>query len=145
MSEQLDDATFLLVDDDQISILSLQRAMRKLAIANRTLVAHDGQEALDILETEADSAGGSLPPFIVALDINMPRMNGIEFLDALRRKPELKNIVVFPFASNGKIRDALAPYRPHVAGHLCKDNPRESLFAALSKLGGGPASQQAIA
>ncbi|WP_298839206.1 response regulator [uncultured Roseobacter sp.] len=136
MAGQLNDATFLLVDDDQISIMAMQRAMRKLEIDNRTLVARDGREALDILHNEVETAGGALPPFIVALDINMPRMNGIEFLDVVSADPSLQDIVVLPFSSHEITRDALTPYEPHVAAHLCKDNPRDSLFAALSTLGG---------
>ena len=90
VQDKTKEATFLLVDDDQISIMAMKRALKKLKIVNKTLEAKDGQEALDILRAAADKATGKLPPFIVTLDLNMPRMNGLDFIEAARREPEGK-------------------------------------------------------
>ncbi|MCV3270601.1 response regulator [Roseobacter sinensis] len=128
-------ATFLLVDDDAISIMAMKRALKKLKIVNETLVAKDGQEALDILRAAAEVAGNRLPPFIVTLDLNMPRMNGLEFLEAVRADPRLHRLVVFVFTTSDMPGDIRSAYSKNVAGYLVKDNPGETFAKALEMLG----------
>ncbi|MEP2184233.1 response regulator, partial [Roseibium sp.] len=79
-------AKFLIVDDDKVSVMAMQRAMRKLKIVNETAVCHDGQHALEFLAEEVKQHG-RLPPYIVTLDLNMPRMGGLEFLEVVRADP----------------------------------------------------------
>ena len=135
MNLTTNEATFLLVDDDQISILAMQRALKKLRIVNKTLIARDGQEALDTLRDSIDTATGKLPPFIVTLDLNMPRMSGLEFLDAVRADPQLQRLVVFVFTTSDMPHDISSAYGRNVAGYLVKDNPSETFSAALEMLG----------
>ncbi|WP_300036416.1 response regulator [uncultured Roseobacter sp.] len=135
MSQHTKEATFLLVDDDRVSIMSLERAIKKLKIVNRTIVARDGEEALEILRSEAAEANGTLPPFIVTLDLNMPRMNGLEFLDEVRADPTLRRLVVFVFTTSDMPHDIQSAYSQNVAGYLVKDNPGETLSHALQMLG----------
>ena len=123
MNLTTNEATFLLVDDDQISIV------------NKTLIARDGQEALDTLRDSIDTATGKLPPFIVTLDLNMPRMSGLEFLDAVRADPQLQRLVVFVFTTSDMPHDISSAYGRNVAGYLVKDNPSETFSAALEMLG----------
>ncbi|MEP2472957.1 response regulator [Roseobacter sp.] len=128
-------ATFLLVDDDAISIMSMKRALKKLKIVNNTVVAKDGQQALEILCAAADEAAGKLPPFIVTLDLNMPRMNGLEFLEAVRADPRLHRLVVFVFTTSDMPHDIQSAYSNNVAGYLVKENPSETFAEALEMLG----------
>ncbi|MGC3938206.1 response regulator [Roseobacter sp. EG26] len=134
MQNATKEATFLLVDDDEISIMAMKRALKKLKIVNKTIVAKDGQEALDILRGSADQHG-TLPPFIVTLDLNMPRMNGLEFLETVRSDPVLNRIVVFVFTTSDMPHDIQSAYSQNVAGYLVKENPSETFSEALEMLG----------
>ena len=80
----------LLVEDDEIDAEALQRSFAKHKIANPITVAKDGLEALQILRG-ADDREPFASPYIILLDLNMPRMNGIEFLEAIRADDELRN------------------------------------------------------
>ena len=124
---------FLIVDDDQISVMAMQRTMRKLKIVNETHVCTDGQHALDFLREEAKKVSG-LPPYIVTLDLNMPRMGGLEFLAELRRDPELSNMVIFVFTTSDIPKDVQEAYHHNVAGYVVKENPTETFAAALDML-----------
>lgn len=135
MQDKTKEATFLLVDDDEISIMSMKRALKKLKIVNRTLVAKDGQEALDVLHQASDNAMGWLPPFIVTLDLNMPRMNGLEFLERVRSDPKLQRLVIFVFTTSDMPDDIQSAYSRNVAGYLIKENPGETFSKALEMLG----------
>ncbi len=107
--------SLLIVDDDDIDATALKRALHKLKLLNPLYRAKDGQEALDILRN------GEIPnPYIILLDINMPRMNGIEFLEALRSDPDLTHSVVFVLTTSKSDEDIIAAYREHVAGYLLK-------------------------
>jgi len=130
----LQEARFLIVDDDEISVMAMQRAMRKLKISNETHVCTDGQHALDFLRGEIQNHTG-LPPYIVTLDLNMPRMGGIELLDALRADPELSRVVVFVFTTSDTPQDVKSAYDHNVAGYVVKENPSETLASALNMLG----------
>jgi len=107
--------SLLIVDDDDIDATALRRALHKLKLLNPLYRAKDGIEALELLRT------GQMPaPYIILLDINMPRMNGIEFLEVLRADPDLTHAVVFVLTTSKSDEDILAAYREHVAGYLLK-------------------------
>ncbi len=126
-------AKFLIVDDDTVSVMAMQRAMRKLKILNETEVCHDGQHALDFLNDEV-KRHGSLPPYIVTLDLNMPRMGGLEFLEAVRANPTLERVVVFVFTTSDTPTDVQSAYSKNVAGYIVKENPSETFANALDML-----------
>lgn len=126
-------AKFLVVDDDIVSVMAMQRAMRKLKIINETEVCHDGQQALDFLREEVRTHG-RLPPYIVTLDLNMPRMSGLEFLDAVRADPALARVVVFVFTTSDMPTDVQSAYRKNIAGYIVKENPSETFAKALDML-----------
>ncbi len=131
---KLQEARFLIVDDDEISVMAMQRAMRKLKISNETHVCTDGQHALEFLQSEQQKNTG-LPPYIVTLDLNMPRMGGLELLDALRADPDLSRVVVFVFTTSDTPQDVQSAYDHNVAGYVVKENPSETLATALNMLG----------
>lgn len=119
----------LIVDDDDIDATALRRALHKLKLLNPLYRAKDGVEALEILRS------GEVPsPYIILLDINMPRMNGIEFLEALRADPELTHAVVFVLTTSKSDEDIMAAYREHVAGYLLKQRMDSDFFDVVSLL-----------
>ena len=124
---------FLIVDDDKISVMAMKRAMRKLKIVNETHVCSDGQHALDFLRHETNSHNG-LPPYIVTLDLNMPRMGGLEFLDEIRADPGLSRMVIFVFTTSDIPNDIQKAYHHNVAGYIVKENPSATFSAALDML-----------
>ena len=106
----------LLVEDDDIDVMTVQRAFRKNNIANPLMVASNGIEALEMLRS------GEVPPVnrIVLLDINMPRMDGIEFLRELRADPALHSTTVVVLTTSNEDRDRVQAYELNVAGYLLK-------------------------
>lgn len=124
---------FLIVDDDEVSIKSIVRAMKSIDIANPTHIARDGLQALEILDQHLDYEN-VLPPFIVTLDLNMPKMNGIEFLEEIRNHPVYCKLVVFVLTTSDAPDDIDAAYKNNIAGYIVKDNAVESLKDALKML-----------
>ncbi|TFW73018.1 two-component system response regulator [Methylotenera oryzisoli] len=111
------EVTLLVVDDDDIDAIALERALRKLRLLNTLHRARDGLEALTLLRSGVIS-----PPYIILLDLNMPRMNGLEFLEALRADPILTHAVVFVLTTSKSDEDLVAAYRKHVAGYVFKQH-----------------------
>jgi CheY-like chemotaxis protein len=134
MSETTRPAKFLIVDDDRVSVMAMERAMRKLRIVNETHICSDGQHAFEFLKAEADRSE-FLPPYIVTLDLNMPRMGGLEFLDKIRADPILSRVVVFVFTTSDTPEDVSSAFNHNVAGYIVKENPSETFSAALDMLG----------
>lgn len=107
--------TILLVDDDAIDVMNVRRAFAKNNLTNPIHEASNGIEALQVLR------GGTLPPRrIVLLDLNMPQMNGIEFLRELRADPVLKGTSVVVLTTSNEERDRVEAYQLNVAGYLLK-------------------------
>jgi CheY-like chemotaxis protein len=128
-----DGVTFLLVEDDDIEVRVLKRAFAKLKIANDIVVAYDGVNALEILRGE-NGHEKLTHPYIILLDINMPRMNGIEFLYEIRADPDLNLSVVFVLTTSNDEEDKLQAHKNHVAGYIVKSNAGESILKALDML-----------
>jgi len=106
----------LLVEDDEIDVMTVRRAFEKGNIANPLFVAGDGVEALAMLR------GGHLPPErrLVLLDLNMPRMSGVEFLREVRRDPALQALPVVVLTTSNEERDRVEAFQLNVAGYLLK-------------------------
>lgn len=121
--------SLLIVDDDDIDTTALRRALHKLKLLNPLYRAKDGMEALEILRN------GQVPsPYVILLDINMPRMNGIEFLEILRADPQLTHAVVFVLTTSKSDEDILAAYREHVAGYLLKQRMDSDFLQVIGLL-----------
>jgi CheY-like chemotaxis protein len=104
--------------------------MKKNNIANPTHIASDGIEAMQILNRSMDANTG-MPPFIVTLDLNMPRMNGIEFLESIRKHPVYKKLIVFVLTTSDCPTDIDAAYSKNIAGYIVKDNAVETFAEAM--------------
>ena len=106
----------LLVEDDEVDVMNVRRAFQKNHITNPLFLASNGVEALEQLR------GGDIPRDrrIVLLDLNMPQMNGIEFLRELRRDPQLRLTPVVVLTTSNDERDRIEAYDLNVAGYLLK-------------------------
>jgi CheY-like chemotaxis protein len=123
----------LLVEDDEVDIMNVQRAFRKNNIKNPLHVTRNGLEALQALRGEHPEV--NIPsPRIILLDINMPKMGGIEFLTELRKHPELKAISVFMMTTSNEESDKVAAYDLNVAGYVLKPLSFEGFTEAVAIL-----------
>ncbi len=110
----------LLVEDDKVDVMNVQRSFKKANIANPLFVASNGLEALAILRNESEML--QMPNFrrLVLLDLNMPKMGGIEFLKELRKDPSLRRTPVIVLTTSDQERDRVEAYDLNVAGYLLK-------------------------
>ena len=129
---EVNGVTLLLVEDDLVDAEAIQRAFRQHRIANPFVVVRDGVEALAALRGE--SGVEVPPPYLVLLDINMPRMNGIEFLEAVRADPALQRTVVFVLTTSDREEDKVAAYDRHVAGYILKSRAGEDFLEVIRLL-----------
>lgn len=113
-----DDKTMhiLLVEDDEVDVMNVRRAFERNKIANPIYVAENGLEGLRMLRDGTIPQGRRL----VLLDLNMPKMNGIEFLREIRQDPELSPLSVVVLTTSNEERDKVDAYKLNVAGYLLK-------------------------
>lgn len=128
MAENYKDVTILIVDDDEVDVIGIKRAFKKQGILNPVSSVSNGVEALDILRGELLGE-----PLIVLLDLNMPTMNGFEFLHEIRSDLELKTTIVFVLTTSNSAEDKLSAYTKNVAGYLVKSELGSS-FQKLTDL-----------
>jgi CheY-like chemotaxis protein len=106
----------LLVEDDEVDVMNVRRAFERNNVSNPLYVAGNGLEALQMLRD------GTVPSErrLILLDLNMPKMNGIEFLQALRADPELASSSVVVLTTSNDDQDKIDAYNLNVAGYLLK-------------------------
>lgn len=124
----------LLVDDDSVDVMNVQRAFKKNNITNPLSIAHNGVDALDQLRGTNGAQKIDPLPRIIMLDINMPKMGGLEFLKNLRADAALKNISVFIMTTSSDDKDRVEAYNYNVAGYIVKPISFESFVSAVSIL-----------
>ncbi len=113
------EVTVLLVEDNVVDVMAVRRAFKKHKIANPLVLATDGVEALELLR----NADQPVPrPLLILLDLNMPRMNGIEFLAELRADHELRTTIVFVLTTSNSDKDRVESYGYNVAGYIVKSD-----------------------
>jgi CheY-like chemotaxis protein len=123
----------LIVDDDKVDVMAIRRSFRELKIGNPVVEARNGIEALERLRGQ--NGYDKVPsPCLVLLDLNMPRMGGIEFLNELRRDPELRGTLVFVMTTSAAEEDRARAYDRNVAGYVLKHRPGQSFLEAISML-----------
>jgi len=123
----------LLVEDDYLDIMNVERELKKINITHPIHVARNGKEALDMLRgygTEKISPA----PSLILLDINMPKMNGLEFLAELRHDPEFSHIPVFIMTTSNEETDRMAAQRLNVTGYIVKPLTFDSFEKSHSSL-----------
>lgn len=108
--------TILLVEDDRVDVMTVRRAFRQLKLDRELVVMGDGRSALEYLETlEVPQL-----PWLILLDLNMPRMNGIEFLQHRRSQPWLRRVPVIVLTTSSEDQDRIESYDLCIAGYVIK-------------------------
>ncbi|MBF0296182.1 MAG: response regulator [Magnetococcales bacterium] len=105
----------LLVEDDRVDAMTVQRALRKIHVGNPLTTVGNGEDALARLRDPANER-----PCIILLDLNMPRMNGIEFLSAIKADDALKKIPVVVLTTSKDEMDRIKSFDNGAAGYMVK-------------------------
>ncbi|WP_187260983.1 response regulator [Pontibacter beigongshangensis] len=124
----------LLVEDDYLDIMNVERELKKINVNHPIHVARNGKEALNMLRGGEGEARISPAPSVILLDINMPKMNGLEFLAELRREPEFSHIPVFIMTTSNEESDRFEAQRLNVAGYIVKPLTFDSFNKSHSSL-----------
>ena len=120
----------LLVEDDEIDQMAVKRAFKRAGIENEMIIANDGVEALEVLRGDGDEDFGA--PYIILLDLNMPRMGGLEFLQELRQDPLLNRSIVFVLTTSDDETDIAAAYDATLQIERKEERMRPHLHAGRS-------------
>lgn len=124
----------LLVEDDEVDVMNVKRAFKKNNITNPLYMASNGLEALDLLRGTEKSPEIPRERRLILLDLNMPKMNGIEFLRELRADPELKATPVIVLTTSNEDRDKVEAYNLNVAGYILKPVTLSKFVEAVATL-----------
>lgn len=123
----------LVVEDDAVDLMAIQRGLKSMRIANPVTVARDGVEALECLRGQNGREKLSRP-FLILLDLKMPRMDGLEFLSTLRADPELSDSVVFVLTTSKYDEDVAAAYSKQIAGYIVKGTLADEFLRVVDLL-----------
>jgi CheY-like chemotaxis protein len=123
----------LLVEDYPADARLTVEALRDARIANRVSIVGDGEEALKFLRREKPYEDANRPDFVL-LDLDLPKMDGREVLNAMRADPQLRLIPVIVFTSSKKEEDVVGAYENQVAAFLRKPVEPDQYFAAIRSL-----------
>ncbi|WP_055447643.1 response regulator [Lacinutrix mariniflava] len=118
----------LLIEDDMIEIMKLNRTISRLKLDHTIVEANNGEEALEVLEQKDNL------PDIILLDLNMPKINGIEFLKILKADDVLKYIPTIILSTSNNKKDLLECYKTGVAGYVIKPLKYEDYVSKIEKL-----------
>ena len=127
----------LLVEDDEVDVMNVKRAFKKYKITNPLYVAGNGIEALEMLRGQ-EPVQPVVPESrrLILLDLNMPKMNGLEFLQELRQDEHLKRTPVIVLTTSDEDKDRIEAYNLNVAGYILKPvtfNNFAEVMVALNK------------
>ncbi len=106
----------LLVDDDELDVISVQRTLKKWDADYNLHIAYNGKEALDLLNDPLKP----LMPDVVLLDMNMPKMNGLEFLHAIRSAEKFRHLRVFIMTTSGESSERTHAEELGISGYIIK-------------------------
>ena len=105
----------LLVEDDSVDAMTVKRALKELNVTNQLVHSIDGEQALEYLKADDNKK-----PCVILLDLNMPKMNGIEFLQAVKKDEKLKKTPVVVLTTSKEDNDVTTSFRFSVAGYMVK-------------------------
>jgi CheY-like chemotaxis protein len=111
--------SILLVDDDDVAAEAVVRGLKKNAMQCPIVLAEDGSVALQVMRDE-HATRHIARPYLVLLDLNMPRVNGFEFLQTVRADAQLRGTVVFVLTTSGSDKDRARAYDENIAGYMVK-------------------------
>ncbi|MBF4494519.1 response regulator [Flavobacterium sp. JLP] len=118
----------LLIEDDVIEVMKFYRVLKKLEFNHQIIEATNGEEALDILNKK------EIVPDIIILDLNMPKLNGIEFLNILKTDDVLKFIPAIILTTSNNHKDVMECYKIGIAGYILKPLKYEEYVDRIAKL-----------
>lgn len=107
--------SILLVEDDRVDVMTVQRALKEINVTNNLIVARNGEEALEFLADRNNEK-----PCIILTDLNMPRMNGIELLRILKQDECLRRIPLIVLTTSAEERDRIESFNLSAAGYIIK-------------------------
>ena len=116
----------MLVEDDHVDAMTLKRALKDLKVANQLVHRVNGEEALEYLRDSASAI-----PCVVFLDLNMPKMNGIEFLQIVKADSNLRRIPVIVFTTSQNEWDRFETFNLSAAGYIVKPADYKSFVEAI--------------
>lgn len=125
------EVTVLLVEDDDVDAMAIERSFTKARVGNPIVRASNGLEALALLRDNKITL-----PYIILLDLNMPRMNGLEFLTELRNDPTISDSIVFVLTTSDKDEDIVSSYKKNVAGYFVKNEAGSGFSNVVAMLEG---------
>ncbi|NJM78567.1 MAG: response regulator [Flavobacterium sp.] len=118
----------LLIEDDAIEVMKFNRVLKTLNLNHKIIEANNGEDAIDILKTKI------IIPDIIILDLNMPKMNGIEFLTILKNDDVLKYIPSIILTTSSNHKDMLECYKIGIAGYVLKPLKYEDYVDRVKKM-----------
>lgn len=110
----------LLIEDDYLDVISVKRALAKLNVEHTLYVAHNGVDALSMLMGSNEANSDKVQPDIILLDMNMPKMNGLEFLRIIKKYYSLNNIKVFVMTTSAEEYDKTESRKLGISGYILK-------------------------
>ena len=128
------DETILLIEDDRVDIMTVQRALKQNEITNPLYIARTGLEALNMLRGKGGLEKISPAPSLILLDLNLPKMSGIEFLRELRSDPELKELHIIVLTSSNEPKDRAAAFEYDVDDYIVKPHSFDEFTRAMATI-----------
>jgi len=116
----------LLIEDDDVDVMTVNRALRDLKVTNQLVPIGDGEEAIEYLRDES-----ATKPCIVLLDLNMPKMDGAEFLKIVKADKALKKIPVVILTTSNSDRDVIESFELGAAGYMVKSVDYEKFVETI--------------
>ncbi|MHC4159284.1 MAG: response regulator [Planctomycetota bacterium] len=116
----------LLVEDDNVDVMTVKRALADLRVRNPLVHSTNGEEALEYLQAQSNKK-----PCLILLDLNMPKMNGVEFLRTIKREKTLKNIPVVVLTTSKSEKDIAEIFENGVAGYVVKPADYKKFVEAI--------------
>jgi CheY-like chemotaxis protein len=126
------EVTLLLVEDDEVDATTVVRGLLQADIRNPLVRARDGIEAMDIM-LGANGKQKLKAPFLLLVDIRMPRLDGLALVRRIRSNPALQRTIIFILTTSDNDRDRAAAYDAHVAGYIVKSNAPDQ-YHALARM-----------
>ena len=118
----------LLIEDDVIEVMKFNRTIGFLKLSHKVIEANNGEDALKILENKTNR------PDIILVDLNMPKINGIEFLNILKSDNVLRYIPAIVLTTSSNMKDLRECYEVGIAGYLLKPLKYEDYVSRIEQL-----------
>ena len=119
----------LLVEDDMVDAMTVKRAFKEIHITNPLIIVENGEEALEYLRNPDNEK-----PAIILLDLNMPKMNGIEFLKIAKKDDDLKRIPVVVLTTSKEEQDRMESFNLGVSGYMIKPVGHDQFLEAIKTI-----------